>query len=148
MRAAGQANVRGITVAFEGRAAFAQSVCMMGAEEAEAMRAYSSKMVTFFATIDERIPTTVTGEVRADTFEVILEEVDRMEVWRREMAVPWDTEGGLLDSVRWKCALSPVITVWRADYGARIAPKPAVPWLGYTVTASCVCVASLSAVSA
>lgn len=100
------ANVEAIVVALRGRPAFAQSVLMMGKEEAEAMQPYIGLMVSFFRAVDERIPAAATGTQRARTLEGVLREVDKFEVWRRRNAVPWDTEGGSLDKVRWDFLVS------------------------------------------
>lgn len=101
LRAENQATITGALTALEGRASFAQGIMMMGQEEAAALKPYNACLATLLQGVDERIPDTATGVERADILEVVLLEIDKLEVWRRNAAVPWDTEGGTVDRVRW-----------------------------------------------
>jgi hypothetical protein len=103
LRKENQADVPGIQSAIDGRADFAMSVHVMGAEEAAAMAPYNRNIITLVTALNERIPASASGVQRADALEAVLDEIDKLEIWRRSQSVPWDTEGGTLDRVRWTC---------------------------------------------
>ena len=49
------------------------------------MKPYVDNVKTLFLAVDERIPASVTGEVRAGVLGSLLQEVDRLEIWRRAL---------------------------------------------------------------